>query len=1388
MKFVKTLFHLLVVGRILAVRITHKADESQNPSGTLQAQVGEGTPGPSAAPSPAAPAQGVAPGSPGNTSATTGTPDVHPVQQPTTTAGQTDQEKEEVKKEAKEVAPTKEVEAGTTKEGSVTQREVTQPSTGGTVGAGEPGAQAAASEPHSPAVDGAPITSPSGGTDNAAPQVQQHQEPVPQPAPSPAPKEPAPGVEASPKAVPGVQERKENVEQQLPDAKAATAQGPQNPAPAAGVEVPHPQPAVNQEPQNAGGPEAPKEVNAEDVAGKDAEPRPTKAEGEVHQQAGAGKAQFNAPEESSSGTQSTKKPSPATAESAAPKDAAKETKATEGEPKVVPPQSPTVSQPQNTSQQNGPASPPQPVTPQNATVSAPKNLTSVTNEKDVNAHHPAPQTPAADNAQTEVPTLETLVASGSICQKQEILSAYLEKEMDNGPMRAAFNPQKNPPPILERCRELRKRWPSVCHATNMTRQPMCNNVDIHRTIGRYFTYGVCTVEAALNQMYHKRYAGNLVANDMARYIQIVKRLVSASSEAYKNYGESLRILEGIHQLFLNAENALVSPEIQAVLYKRWDLMDTIFCGVAAGTQNDIVDRITADADRRTAQAIVDLEGYIASSTSVFMNAYKPLASLVAALEQKILKQATELNKKEFASKARDLVQNISDRHVASVTTDSLDSMTQMPHGGLNANELQRVTSMMTPSVSLVQRGFQVSGTSNKVDVMSPSDAVRMALLSINIFKVKGNHILPELDTELVKNMVREALLNLSDEQMVARLIVQPQAAIRVFYDTLISLIPLPGSGSRQGQENRIWLEQFSTIANVIEDNFNKARNRLTSPATGDDGRTSLLQVRDADTTSRFVVESRSGGFPVENHVSEYVDTMPFQRTMEPLAHVKIYSNVLFCYLTHISAVIGNLADDTDSVLFVNPKIIKRTPEGSPSESLADEDGYISASASRRSINEIISCIIAMLHGVEVFTSLPVLYLYKDDFKLGPALLIFILGLIRIPMNIKILFAFLSDGVPLWGSRRRSYLVIGSMLCLASNFILGFYAHLSLVWTTLLLAVSSLGMALCSVIGEALIIESGRRQTNDQVTRTISTFCAFRKLTFAAMSYLSSVLIMIMPKQQLFLMCSVIPLVVLISALFIREDEHYPQLSVKEQWSKLLSFIGKPEIKRPSTFLFISMLVPSAGTALFYFMTEELHFDPELFGRFAAIQAFASLIGVYCYAYIFRDCSIRKLYVWTTLFVSLCCMLSLVLVKRWNLALGIPDTAFVITDSSLLQLVGEINSLPIFIMATRLCPPGIESSMYSFLWTAQFLGLDISTYISSLLTYAFGIGARHFDGLINLIVFCAIAHMVPIFFVHLLPDRIPKTPVAEEAETVPCLQDGRFHYKKLNNKQGNAKIK
>ncbi|EKX73832.1 conserved hypothetical protein [Theileria equi strain WA] len=183
--------------------------------------------------------------------------------------------------------------------------------------------------------------------------------------------------------------------------------------------------------------------------------------------------------------------------------------------------------------------------------------------------------------------------------------------------------------------------------------------------------------------------------------------------------------------------------------------------------------------------------------------------------------------------------------------------------------------------------------------------------------------------------------------------------------------------------------------------------------------------------------------------------------------------------------------------------------------------------------------------------------------------------------------------------------------------------------------------------------------------------------------------------------------------------------------------------------------------MFYFMTEKLHFEPELFGRFAAVQAIANIVGIYCYSKFCKQLNVRKLYVTTTYLVTLFCLMSVVLVKRWNVNMGIPDVAFILTDDSILEFFNEIHALPILVLSVRLCPQGIESSMYSLLWTVQLMGINVSTYISAICTYLLGVNNKNFDGLVPLIVICSLLHLAPVFFVWMIPEELPEENVQEK---------------------------
>ena len=69
------------------------------------------------------------------------------------------------------------------------------------------------------------------------------------------------------------------------------------------------------------------------------------------------------------------------------------------------------------------------------------------------------------------------------------------------------------------------------------------------------------------------------------------------------------------------------------------------------------------------------------------------------------------------------------------------------------------------------------------------------------------------------------------------------------------------------------------------------------------------------------------------------------------------------------------------------------------------------------------------------SSVSVQYLYKDDYLLSPGKATFIDSLTSIPWIIKPLWGFISDSFPLFGYRRKSYLVLFSCLQISMWFLL-----------------------------------------------------------------------------------------------------------------------------------------------------------------------------------------------------------------------------------------------------------------------------------------------------------------------------------------------------------------
>ena len=64
--------------------------------------------------------------------------------------------------------------------------------------------------------------------------------------------------------------------------------------------------------------------------------------------------------------------------------------------------------------------------------------------------------------------------------------------------------------------------------------------------------------------------------------------------------------------------------------------------------------------------------------------------------------------------------------------------------------------------------------------------------------------------------------------------------------------------------------------------------------------------------------------------------------------------------------------------------------------------------------------------------------------------------------------------------------------------------------------------------------------------------------------------------------------------------------------------------------------------------------------------------------------------------------------RKNVQLGIPDKLFCLSDSIILQIVGELNTMPLLVMACRLCPKNIEGTMFSVMMSTINFGSLVSS--------------------------------------------------------------------------------
>jgi len=411
-----------------------------------------------------------------------------------------------------------------------------------------------------------------------------------------------------------------------------------------------------------------------------------------------------------------------------------------------------------------------------------------------------------------------------------------------------------------------------------------------------------------------------------------------------------------------------------------------------------------------------------------------------------------------------------------------------------------------------------------------------------------------------------------------------------------------------------------------------------------------------------------------------------------------------------------------------------------------------------------------VQGILGLARLAISFFLKDELGLNPAQVAALTGIAIIPWIIKPLFGFLSDAFPLLGYRRRSYLflsgIVGTMGWLALATVVK--QPWSAAGAMLLISVS---VAIADVIADSLVVERARAESNASVGSLQSLTWGIAALGGLITAYLSGWLLEKLTTQTIFAITAIFPLLVSAIAGLISEQPlsktPQPQLEIlKDSGVKLFAAIRQRSIWLPTAFIFLWQSTPNGEAAFFFFLTNELDFQPEFLGRVRLVTSIATLLGIWLYQSYFKEIPFRVILGWTSALSAIIGLSALLLVTHANRAIGISDHWFSLGDSLILTVTGQIAFMPILVLSARLCPVGVEATLFALLMSVLNLSGFLSNELGALLTHILGVTQSNFDNLWLLLLITNLSNLLPLPFLGWLPsDQVQweNNPVLPPAE-------------------------
>ncbi|CDW84495.1 UNKNOWN [Stylonychia lemnae] len=403
-----------------------------------------------------------------------------------------------------------------------------------------------------------------------------------------------------------------------------------------------------------------------------------------------------------------------------------------------------------------------------------------------------------------------------------------------------------------------------------------------------------------------------------------------------------------------------------------------------------------------------------------------------------------------------------------------------------------------------------------------------------------------------------------------------------------------------------------------------------------------------------------------------------------------------------------------------------------------------------------------IQGFKIFIDLSVMDLFKQYLKIEPAESQILTSIIYLPWSLKVVYGLIADNIPVFGSKRRSYIAMNGFL--EFIFLLPLVSNLAndKYTITICLTLYAINVAFNDSIIDALMVMQARRDpihgSEDLNSYTWIWLAIGGMVGSLSAGYLTEYL----DPHRSFLLCGLLGLLISFLGLRLNKEIDQDPLSSKKfskkEFRKNMKSIKKalqsPQVFNTLVYIMLTgVLVPKYNDVSYYFQLTALNFSKMTYSMLTFVSYVSMLLGTMIYNRYFQEWEFRNLFQLCQLGFLFCSLCKLTLIMRLNLGI-IDDLAFVFFTNIIQDTMNlALNFLPSVVLFTKITPFNIEATLFATLSGIQSFAQNVGgPLFGSILCKYFGVTNENFDKYHVLVMIQIGAIILSFLFIWFVPTK------------------------------------